>query len=294
MDDAHRPPSAPGPLASFARFVLCGGGVGVLSSFAVALLALLMPWGLANAVITLASTLLCTELHARFTFGAGRRAGWRQHWQSAGSAAAAYVVTCAAMFILHLVQSSPSMLNEQIVYLSSSGLAGIGRFLVLRLFVFAGRKRIAAPMHNPVQDAEAAGSVPPSVRGTVRRKFAPPTRRTVNTAPDSPSPRIAWSVTTGAPVRRSSLCRGVGFSRPTGFPVYSSSRPVRSIGTGSSASSAVRVAACPQSSGQSRTTRAQATAILRQPSGRAGGGCPAGRPQGRRGAPTEAAERPRG
>ncbi|MDX3492163.1 hypothetical protein PV735_05595 [Streptomyces turgidiscabies] len=127
----------PGPLASFARFVLCGGGVGLLSSGAVALLAAAMPWALANALITVASTILCTELHARFTFGAGRRAGWRQHWQSAGSATAAYVVTCAAMFVLHLVQSSPGMLTEQIVYLSASGLAGTGRFLVLRLFVFA-------------------------------------------------------------------------------------------------------------------------------------------------------------
>lgn len=126
----------PGPLASFARFVLCGGGVGVLSSGAVALLAATLPWALANALITVASTILCTELHARFTFGAGRRAGWRQHWQSAGSATAAYVVTCAAMFVLHLVQSSPAMLTEQIVYLSASGLAGTGRFLILRLFVF--------------------------------------------------------------------------------------------------------------------------------------------------------------
>lgn len=34
----------------------------------------------------------------------GRRAG--RHWQSAGSAIAAYVVTCAAMFILHALQPS--------------------------------------------------------------------------------------------------------------------------------------------------------------------------------------------
>jgi hypothetical protein len=47
--------------------------------------------------------------------------------QSAGSATAAYAVTCAAIFVLHLVQSTPGMLTEQIVYLSASGLAGIGR-----------------------------------------------------------------------------------------------------------------------------------------------------------------------
>jgi putative flippase GtrA len=133
-----RPQSAPGPLSSFARFVVCGGGIGVLSSFAVPLVALTMPWAVANAVITVASTLLCTELHALFTFGTGRRPGWRRHLQSAGSATAAYVVTCAAMFLLHAVQASPSMLWDQAVYLSASGLAGIGRFLVLRLVVFAG------------------------------------------------------------------------------------------------------------------------------------------------------------
>lgn len=130
-----------GPLASFVRFVVCGGGVGVLSSAAVPLLALLMPWAAANLVITVASTVLCTELHALFTFGTGRRAGLRRHLQSAGSAAAAYVVTCTAMFLLHAVQSSPGLAWEQAVYLGASGLAGIGRFLVLRLFVFTGARK---------------------------------------------------------------------------------------------------------------------------------------------------------
>ncbi|WP_329536470.1 hypothetical protein OG568_27290 [Streptomyces sp. NBC_01450] len=112
--------------------------MGVLSSFAVPLLAGPMPWAVANAIITVASTILCTELHARFTFGSGQHAGWRRHWQSAGSAAAAYAVTSAAILILHTLQTSPSVLTEQTVYLSASGLAGIGRFLLLRLYVFAG------------------------------------------------------------------------------------------------------------------------------------------------------------
>lgn len=128
--------AAPGPLASFVRFVVCGGGVGVLSSFAVPMVAMTMPWVVANAVITVVSTLLCTELHALFTFGTGRRAGLRGHFQSSGSAAAAYATTSAAMFLLHTIQSAPTMLTEQTVYLTASALAGIGRFLVLRLFVF--------------------------------------------------------------------------------------------------------------------------------------------------------------
>ncbi|MEV0157850.1 hypothetical protein AB0H57_29630 [Micromonospora sp. NPDC050686] len=100
-------------------------------------MATLMPWAAANALITVASTLLGTELHARFTFGAGRRARWHQHLQSAGSAIAAYLATSAAILVLHAVQPSASIGWEQAVYLSASGLAGTGRFLVLRLYVFA-------------------------------------------------------------------------------------------------------------------------------------------------------------
>jgi putative flippase GtrA len=148
-NDGRWTPVVPGPTTAFARFVLGGGGVGVASSAAVSLCAALMPWVVANALITAASTVLCTELHSRFTFGAGRRAGWRRHWQSAGSAAAAYAVTCSAMAVLHMVRPSPGIFSEQAVYLSAAGLAGTGRFLVLRLFVFADSAhdgtRIAAP-----------------------------------------------------------------------------------------------------------------------------------------------------
>ncbi|MEU9170727.1 GtrA family protein [Streptomyces sp. NPDC048420] len=135
----------PGSLAAFLRFVVLGGGVGVLAGFAVPLLAMATPWAVANAVVTLASTVLCTELHARFTFGKGRAAGWREHWQSAGSATAAYAVTSIAVFVLHLVQSSPGLLTEQVVYLGASGLAGVGRFVVLRVYVFAARRDEAGP-----------------------------------------------------------------------------------------------------------------------------------------------------
>lgn len=143
----------PGPLAAFSRFVAVGGGTGVLSSLAVPLLAMLMPWLLSNALITIASTVLGTELHARYTFHTGRRAGWRRHWQSAGSAAAAYAATSVAVFTLHALQSSPSALTGQIVYLSASGLAGVGRFLTLRLFIFAtGRDQRTKPANTTQTD----------------------------------------------------------------------------------------------------------------------------------------------
>ncbi|MFF7549998.1 hypothetical protein ACFZCU_41165 [Streptomyces canus] len=159
MVTARRTPGAPGPLASFARFVLLGGGVGVASSAAVAGLAGLMPWTAANALITVASTALATELHARFTFGTGH-AGWRRHWQSAGSAAAAFAVTSAAVLVLHMVQPSAGALYEQVAYLGAAGLAGVGRFLVLRLFVFAaGQTRTTARPMEPAPAREAGPQV---------------------------------------------------------------------------------------------------------------------------------------
>ncbi|MEV0094997.1 GtrA family protein [Streptomyces sp. NPDC050738] len=129
--------AAPGAGAAFARFVLCGGGVGIASSFAVTALASWIPWILANALITVISTLLATELHARFTFGAGGRATWRQHAQSAGSAAAAYAVTCLAMLLLQHLLAAPGAMLQQAVYLSASALTGVARFAMLRLVVFA-------------------------------------------------------------------------------------------------------------------------------------------------------------
>ncbi|MEU3792395.1 GtrA family protein [Streptomyces fructofermentans] len=156
----NRQPPAPGALGAFARFVLCGGGVGLASSFAVAALASSVPWVLANALITVVSTLLATELHARFTFGAGGRATWRQHTQSAGSAAAAYAVTSAAMLALRHLVAAPGPVIEQAVYLSASAFAGVARFAVLRLVVFARNRTqgpaTARPVRTVAARAEAA------------------------------------------------------------------------------------------------------------------------------------------
>ncbi|MFC7880859.1 hypothetical protein ACFUVV_03060 [Streptomyces sp. NPDC057376] len=163
----NRKQAAPGAFTAFARFVLCGGGVGLASSFAVAALASWIPWILANAVITVVSTLLATELHARFTFGAGRGATWRQHTQSAGSAAAAYAVTSMAMLALHQLVATPGAVLEQVVYLSASALAGVARFAVLRLVVFARTRSQAAgagPAARPVHHA----SVPAAPAGLCR------------------------------------------------------------------------------------------------------------------------------
>jgi putative flippase GtrA len=125
-----------------------------------------MPWAVSNAIITVASTLLCTELHARFTFAKGRSAGWREHGQSAGSATAAYLATSIAVYLLHLAQPSPGILTEQIVYLSASGLAGTGRFIILRLYVFTSRR---SQRPRPLKQQQmAAVPAPTGVRQSSR------------------------------------------------------------------------------------------------------------------------------
>ncbi|MFD7681727.1 hypothetical protein [Streptomyces sp. NPDC060187] len=145
MTAAHdQQQAAPGAFTAFARFTLLGGTVGLASSLAVAALATQLPWGLANALVTVLSTLLATDLHARFSFGAGARATGRQHLQSAGSAAAAFALTCTAMFVLHQLVAAPGAMLEQSVYLIASACAGLARFAVLRLVVFARGHRTQA------------------------------------------------------------------------------------------------------------------------------------------------------
>ncbi|WTT98594.1 hypothetical protein OHA64_41440 [Streptomyces sp. NBC_00076] len=60
-------------------------------------------------------------------------------------------MTSAAVFVLHLVQSSPSMLTEQTVYLSASGLAGTVRFVVLPNWPYrtCERIRVGGTCHPP-------------------------------------------------------------------------------------------------------------------------------------------------
>jgi putative flippase GtrA len=127
---------------AFVRFVVCGGGVGLLSSGALVLAAGHTPFAVANAVVTVVSTLLATELHHRVTFrgaAGGGWAGWRVHSKSALTLLAAYLFTTAAVLLLGQAHPHPGPLLTQAVYLAASGLAGIARFAALRLLVFTQR-----------------------------------------------------------------------------------------------------------------------------------------------------------
>ncbi|MEU5115829.1 hypothetical protein AB0G64_30495 [Streptomyces longwoodensis] len=181
-------------MASFVRFVVLGGTVGLAASAAVTALATLVPWALANAAVTVASTAAATELHARFTF-AGTRSTWRQQMQSAGSAVAAYAVTSAAMAALHACVSAPGVLLAQGVYLSAAALAGLGRFLVLRLVVFAAGRtgpgpRRTPPPTTPPTPAAPAGPAGPAAPVTSAASAERPTTHVPRARRSRPGPPL--------------------------------------------------------------------------------------------------------
>ncbi|MFE6712935.1 hypothetical protein [Streptomyces sp. NPDC057695] len=65
MDQSPRPGTTPSALtSSFLHFVTFGGGVGLASGAAVAVLAGLLPFAVANAPVAAVSTVLATELRA--------------------------------------------------------------------------------------------------------------------------------------------------------------------------------------------------------------------------------------
>ncbi|WP_413752297.1 hypothetical protein NRF20_08025 [Streptomyces sp. R-74717] len=138
---SRRQPRTLHPLvAAFVRFVVCGGGVGLASSGALVLLSDRIPMAVANALVTVVSTVIATELHGRVSFRSERK-GWGVHLQSGVTVAVSYAFTTGALLCLYAVRSEPSALVEQTVYLSASALAGIGRFALLRVVVFGDRKQ---------------------------------------------------------------------------------------------------------------------------------------------------------
>jgi putative flippase GtrA len=137
--------SGTGPAAAFIRFVVCGGGVTLLGSAALLLVGDRAPIAAANAVVTVATTLLATELHGRITFRSGR-AGWSDHCASALTVLVSYLFTTGALLTFDALHPAGGALSRQGVYLAASGAAGVARFLLLRrLFTPAAPAAPAAP-----------------------------------------------------------------------------------------------------------------------------------------------------
>ncbi|MFD9820073.1 hypothetical protein [Streptomyces violascens] len=124
--------------AAFGRFAGLGSGVILAASVVLVLLERWIPWMAANTLTTVVSTVVATELHARVSFGHGRP-GWTGHLKSAVTMALGWLVTSAAVGSLAALRPGAGLVLQQTVYLSATALVGIGRYLVLRMAVFAER-----------------------------------------------------------------------------------------------------------------------------------------------------------
>jgi putative flippase GtrA len=155
-----------GPVAAFLRFVLFGGGVTLLGSGALLLVGDRVPLALANAAVTVATTVLATELHGRFTFRRGR-AGWSDHCASGLTVLLSYLFTTGALLAFDAWHPGSGALLRQGVYLTASGAAGFARFLLLRYVVFA------QPSPSPGPSQQAQPSQPVQVPQQLRPSAAP-------------------------------------------------------------------------------------------------------------------------
>ncbi|WP_329136833.1 hypothetical protein OG552_25820 [Streptomyces sp. NBC_01476] len=140
---------------AFVRFVVFGGGVTLLGSGALLLAGDRVPVIAANAVVTVATTVLATELHGRFTFRRGG-ASWSDHWASGLTVLMSYLFTTGALLAFDVLAPGGGVWVRQGVYLTASGLAGVGRFLLLRLVVFAADKK--TPAVRTVKEPTAVGT----------------------------------------------------------------------------------------------------------------------------------------
>ncbi|BBB00288.1 hypothetical protein RVR_7289 [Actinacidiphila reveromycinica] len=213
-------PAAVRAVPAFLRFVVFGGGVTLLGSAALLLVGHRAPVAAANAVVTVVTTLLATELHTRFTFRRGR-AGWSDHCASGLTVLLSYLFTTGALLGYDALHTGGGALLRQGVYLAASGAAGIARFLLLR-YVFARtgtrtRTRAAVPVPVPARVRTPAASRAGGAAGGLRAQPGGPDPR----AAAIPSARDAADAADAAsrpPVRVTGVAAAIAATVPGAGP----------------------------------------------------------------------------
>ncbi|MDP9887098.1 glycosyltransferase involved in cell wall biosynthesis [Pseudarthrobacter enclensis] len=140
-----RQPIGHGGRPSFFGQVLRFGLVGVASTLAYALLYLLMqgPFGSqeANFIALLITAVGNTAANRRFTFGISGPVGlFTQQFQGLLVFLLAWTFTSASLLLLHAISSDTHPSLELLVLTAANIFATLLRFVLLRLWVFGGRK----------------------------------------------------------------------------------------------------------------------------------------------------------
>lgn len=121
------------------RFGLVGAACVLLQLALYALLRTRLPPLTANFAALLVCTVVNTEANRRFTFAADRGSAARTQAQGLLVFAAYYLLTSGALLLLRAVVAAPSRRLELAVLVVSSAVGTVGRFVVLRLWVFRHR-----------------------------------------------------------------------------------------------------------------------------------------------------------
>lgn len=131
-------------LVQLARYAVVGGlGTGVN---ALIFIFLRTWWDAvpANLLALVLSTAVSTEVNRRFTFGADHTHRWRAHVQNGGTVLFYAFYSSTVLLLLGLLVDDATPVQESLAVATASVLGGLGRFLVLRYWVFGADDAPAA------------------------------------------------------------------------------------------------------------------------------------------------------
>lgn len=130
-------------LVQLIRYAIVGGlGTG---TNAVIFLVLRSWWDTmpANLVAIVLSTALSTEVNRRFTFGGANEHRWRTQVQNGGTILFYAFYSSSVLLLLDMAVDEPAAGLETLTVAAASILGGVGRFLVLRYWVFGADDHVS-------------------------------------------------------------------------------------------------------------------------------------------------------
>jgi putative flippase GtrA len=135
-------------LVQLVRYAVVGGLGTLVNAVVFLLLRNFLDAVPANLVALVLSTAVSTEANCRFTFGGAAVHRWRATVQSGGTVLFYAFYSSAVLLLLGMVVDSPSPIEETLVVAVASVLGGLGRFLVLRYWVFDADEHDADPVRH--------------------------------------------------------------------------------------------------------------------------------------------------
>jgi putative flippase GtrA len=124
-------------LVQLAHYVMVGGlGTAVNAAVFLLLRTVVLDAVPANLVALLVSTAVSTEANRRFTFGGAAVHRWRARVQIGGTVLFYALYSSAVLLLLGLLVDAPTPVEETVALAAASVLGGLGRFLLLRYWVF--------------------------------------------------------------------------------------------------------------------------------------------------------------